>query len=237
MRLNDLEEQLASYKEHNDNLHGDISRYLNKDHKKDLYDMVFNSLKSDVLDNYIDDLKSRIQNNNTLSRVEDYFVEIKEMLVLRSNSLNVTSSINLFIGISIAATGISILLYFVFNINHSNNDNTLMFFELSSKAGVNLAIELLSFLVLNLYKRNLQEIKYIQNEITNIEAKKVSLVMSAELPDKLKFKIFESLSKTDRNFILEKWQSTVEIAQNKSDSTSLLNTMKKVLDSIKDNKK
>ncbi|NIG21176.1 hypothetical protein F3J37_21085 [Pantoea sp. Al-1710] len=236
-RLNDLEEQLASYKEHNDNLHGDISRYLNKDHKKDLYDMVFNSLKSDVLDNYIDELKSRIQNNNTLSRVEDYFVEMKERLVLRSNSLNVTSRINLFIGISIAAIGISILLYFVFNINYSNNDNTLMFFELSSKAGVSLAIELLSFFFLNLYKRNLQEIKYIQNEITNIEAKKVSLVMSAELPDKLKFKIFESLSKTERNFILEKGQSTVEIAQNKSDSTSLLNTMKIVLDSIKDNKK
>lgn len=228
---------MASYKEHNDNLHGDISRYLNKDHKKDLYDMVFNSLKSDVLDNYIDELKSRIQNNNTLSRVEDYFVEMKERLVLRSNSLNVTSRINLFIGISIAAIGISILLYFVFNINYSNNDNTLMFFELSSKAGVSLAIELLSFFFLNLYKRNLQEIKYIQNEITNIEAKKVSLVMSAELPDKLKFKIFESLSKTERNFILEKGQSTVEIAQNKSDSTSLLNTMKIVLDSIKDNKK
>ncbi|KEY40323.1 hypothetical protein ABEG75_19405 [Pantoea agglomerans] len=232
-RLSLLEEELASYKEHNDNLQGDLSKYLNKEHKKDLYDMIHESIKSNVVDDYIEDLTSRIKKNNSLARVEDYFVDIKDRLVQRSNSLNVTSRINLFIGISIATIGISILLYFVFNMSYLKQEGTLIFVELSSKACVSLAIELLSFFFLNLYKRNLQEIKYIQNEITNIEAKKVSLIMSAELPDKFKFKILDALSKTERNFILEKGQSTVDILQNKNDSTAVLNGMKIAFDYIK----
>lgn len=75
-----------------------------------------------------------------------------------------------------------------------------------------LSIEVLAFFFLRLYKSNLEEMKYFQNEITNLESKYISLITSAQLDrSDTMHKILVELVGTERNHILEKGQSTIEL--------------------------
>lgn len=86
-----------------------------------------------------------------------------------------------------------------------------------------IVVELFAYFFLRLYKNGFDEIKYFQNEITNIEMKVMSLkyVQEFKSEDMIK-ELAMHLMKTERNFILEKGQTTVSIEkdrlQNLSDS-------------------
>ncbi|MGZ2749622.1 hypothetical protein [Burkholderia stagnalis] len=79
-----------------------------------------------------------------------------------------------------------------------------------------LLIELFAYFFLKLYKSSLSEIKYFQNEITNIEAKSLALrvALSSDSPA-VTGKVLGSLMATERNCILEKGQSTVDLERAK----------------------
>lgn len=92
-------------------------------------------------------------------------------------------------------------------------------------------IALLVFFFLNLYKRSLDDIKYYQNEMTNLEAKYLSLQIAKQMNNhKMLCMVLDGLIKTERNFILEKGQSTVEIEKNRNDS----NAANRALETVKD---
>ena len=66
-------------------------------------------------------------------------------------------------------------------------------------------IEIFAFFFLRLYRANLADIKYFQNEITNLEAKCLALefaILSADA--KSAEKVVVQLACTERNFILKK---------------------------------
>lgn len=65
---------------------------------------------------------------------------------------------------------------------------------------------------LRLYKVGLDEIKYFENEMTNVEQRQVALSVALlqDDPD-LRAKILLDIAKTDRNNVLEKGQSTIEL--------------------------
>lgn len=86
-----------------------------------------------------------------------------------------------------------------------------------------IVVELFAYFFLRLYKNGFDEIKYFQNEITNIEMKVMSLKYAQEFKNEDMIKeLAMLLMKTERNFILEKGQTTVSIEkdrlQNLSDS-------------------
>ena len=90
-------------------------------------------------------------------------------------------------------------------------------------------VEIFAYFFLRLYKEGLSEIKYFQNELTNVESKLVSVEYAyitnsmESLKDGLK-----SLSQTERNFILEKGQTTVELEKAKSESALTQNIIKSI---------
>ena len=87
---------------------------------------------------------------------------------------------------------------------------------------LSLFIEIFSFFFLKLYKSGLTEIKYFQNELTNIEMKFVSLDTALCTGEKDTITgVISEFSKTERNFILEKGQSTVELECSKANSQSV----------------
>jgi hypothetical protein len=73
-------------------------------------------------------------------------------------------------------------------------------------------IQVFAFFFLKLYRGCLNDIKYFQNELTNVETKFVSLeaALIGNDADAIKAIVIE-LSKTERNFVLSKGQSTVEL--------------------------
>jgi len=86
-----------------------------------------------------------------------------------------------------------------------------------------------------LYKNGFDEIKYFQNEITNIEMKVMSLKYAQDFKSEDMIKeLAMHLMKTERNFTLEKGQTTVFIEKDRlrniSDSnlTSLISEIIKL---------
>jgi hypothetical protein len=90
------------------------------------------------------------------------------------------------------------------------------------------------FFFLRLYRENLNDSKYYQNEITNLESKFIALDAAMLSNDKESVKsIVGDLSKTERNRILKKGETTSEIEVNKSDTQ----TVKDILSAVISTKK
>ena len=83
-------------------------------------------------------------------------------------------------------------------------------------------VELFAYFFLNLYKSSLAEIKYYQNEMTNIEAQYTALLVALEKDDdQLKADILIQMAKTERNFVLSKGQTTVDLQQRTVDNETM----------------
>ncbi|MGH2423346.1 hypothetical protein EJ576_10795 [Pseudomonas sp. C 49-2] len=90
-----------------------------------------------------------------------------------------------------------------------------------------LVIELFAFFFLRLYRASLSEIKYFQNEITNIEAKSLALRASLLTDSSVSLnKAIASLVDTERNHILQKGQSTIELERAKIEVSGMANVAK-----------
>lgn len=88
-----------------------------------------------------------------------------------------------------------------------------------------LFLQIFAYFFLRLYKSSLSEIKYYQNELTNIETKRLALnvALRKDGTDLLK-EVVTNLLATERNHILTKDQTTVELekARLEKDQTSKL---------------
>ncbi|WP_395600694.1 hypothetical protein [Pseudomonas sp. B19125] len=82
----------------------------------------------------------------------------------------------------------------------------------ASRFSLIISIEILAYFFLRLHKSNLVDSKYYQNELTNLELKYISLNAALFLDrDDTSHKVISELSETERNHILEKGQSTIEL--------------------------
>lgn len=99
-------------------------------------------------------------------------------------------------------------------------------------------IEIFAYFFLGLYKSSLTEIKYFQNEITNIEAKYLAIEQAIIMGDKPTIKkLLDHISTTERNFILRKGESTTLLESEKLNAqqqTKLLDAVTKALTSLQD---
>ncbi len=91
-------------------------------------------------------------------------------------------------------------------------------------------VEVFAFFFLRIYKSNLNDIKYFHNEKTNIEQKLLSLKIAALVGNETIIEhVIKELAKTERNFVLKKGESTIELEKEKLEA----NTDKNLLDSLK----
>lgn len=157
--------------------------------------------------------------------------------------LRLRSNVNLLIGMVITGGGLYLLWTTVSIIDSSEllkqlasegNDSNYKFIKnivlpIIPRVLLVVFIEVFAYFFLKLYKNGLSEIKYFQNELTNIESKLAAVEFShlTKNQDALKISI-ESLSKTERNFILDKGQTTVELERAKSESELTRNIIKTI---------
>ncbi len=146
------------------------------------------------------------QHTQTIGRLRE------ELYALRRRG-----NLNLSIGILTTITGLFLLAAFVMGnsfIPSREAPPTLEKFLIDFVPRLSLVvlIEIFAYFFLSLYKSSLAEIKYFQNEVTSIEAKFMALRLAAQ-SDSLEHltSAIDSLAKTERNFILKKNQTTVDL--------------------------
>lgn len=89
-------------------------------------------------------------------------------------------------------------------------------------------IEFISFFFLKLYKSNLEDIKYFQNEITNLDFKLASFkaALISKDPELLKI-VADTFTKTDRNAVINK--NNVDESSNQTVLTDINSVLQKIL--------
>jgi len=166
---NDLNSKLDEIIESMQKLQGD-KEFFDSDDKAFVLSQIQKKLESNTLKEYTNQLTSQIEEKLTTISYDKIFE--KTSLRLENEIQNQTrkGTVNLLIGITITAVGAWILFDTV--INAPNVTSTL---ELVSyfipKVSLVILIEIFAYFFLKLYKHSLIEIKYFQNELTNIENK------------------------------------------------------------------
>jgi hypothetical protein len=172
---------------------------------------LFEQIKNKYEDRLVSDMKF-----NALDQELEYLKRRIERETARTSR---NGNINLLIGFFTTFMAIFFLGYSLLE-NSNNHETTNSFiFHFIPRLSLSIFIELFSFFFLRIYKKNLDDIKYLNNERTNIDLKLIALRASIIYNDTDSTKVvIEDLSKTERNFVLKKGESTVEIEKNKTDN-------------------
>jgi hypothetical protein len=127
--------------------------------------------------------------------------------------------LNLSLGIVTILAGLGILTYYVFRPKPLGDDPWPFTSEFLPRLTLVVFIETFGYFFLRLYKSSLGEIKYFQNEMTNLESRSIALATAMGSLDKEAIaEVVMDLSKTERNRILEKGQTIAEPERGKTDS-------------------
>ncbi|WP_205655056.1 hypothetical protein, partial [Priestia megaterium] len=166
-----------------------------------------NSILSEIEKKY----SENIQFENRANRVREQLESTRLRLKIEISALGRRGNVNLVIGVLTTIAAVGILANTVLDLGAVMTRESFIN-HLAPRITLSLFIEFFSFFFLKLYKSGLAEIKYFQNELTNIEMKFISLDISLRVDNsKLLADVLMDFSKTERNFILNKGQSTVEI--------------------------
>lgn len=158
-------------------------------------------LASDVVAQIEQKFSTEIAGAAQVSQIRSAFDKTISRLRQEIAALSRRSNVNLVIGVLTTVVAVSLLAYLVLrspSVPFAGVSDILSHFI--PRISVAVFIEVFSFFFLRLYKSNLEEIKYFQNELTNVDMKVIALE-AALLTDKNKSSdtIVEQLIRTDRN--------------------------------------
>jgi hypothetical protein len=174
--------------------------------------------------------KSNFLSNTEFAVFNDQATAIMRRLTEAVEDLERRSTVNLLIGMTTTAIAMVGLGFIALTSNFSieNWQETLAHFV--PRLTFVVFIEVFAYFFLRLYKLNLDDVKYYQNELTNMEAKILSCRAALLNDDKQTMKqIALTLSKTERNFVLKKGETTTELEKLRTDTKSFSNELGKLV--------
>ncbi|AVU30101.1 hypothetical protein I5Q12_02245 [Serratia marcescens] len=197
-----------------------ISEAITAEHKEELVDLLkteilnesYQEASSDILKN----IESLVASKNNLREVEKVFFRTIDRLYSEINSLTRRGNLNLSLGVITTIIGLLILGYFVLEIGSIPEDKMAFIANFIPRLSLVVLIEVFAYFFLKLYKSSLSEIKYFQNEMTNVEAKLAAIKCSIIVSDNIAISsVIQALTTTERNALLEKGQTTAEIEKSR----------------------
>ncbi len=163
--------------------------------------------------------------------------EISERILEEVFALSRRSNINLIIGSASTMIAAISLLYIAFGssaVSNLNGDIVHLLSYYIPRLSVVIFIEVFAFFFLRLYKSGLMDIKYYQNELTNVDFKVAALKAAFfRGQEEAMSKLIDEFAKTERNFILKKGESTVELENTKIEKKSFHDALETVQSILK----
>lgn len=169
---------------------------LRSELKNQLEGVLANDLVKQIEEKY----SAKILDDTQISQIRKSFEITSQRLRQEIAALSRKSNVNLVIGILTTVVAVGMLGYLVWGskVTFTNLPDLLSHFI--PRISVAAFIEVFSFFFLKLYKSNLEEIKYFQNELTNIEMKIIAHEAALLSQDNKSIPpIIDQLIRTDRN--------------------------------------
>ena len=128
---------------------------------------------------------------------------------LEMTSWRKNANVNLLIGLVCAVLGIGVMWQTLVTLNFEIGADTTWkiadLYHFLARFGLVLIIESVAFFFLKLYREDRNMIRYLRNEITNLELKCLSLKVALSFGSAADItKVLQSLSATERNFLVKK---------------------------------
>jgi hypothetical protein len=165
---------------------------------------LLDEIKKNAANDFVKELEAKLVSQSSdsvhLKEIRENFAVTKRRLELEVASLSRRNSLNLTIGAVTTVVAVGLLVYLVrgATVTFESIPNLLAHFI--PRVSVAVFIEVFSFFFLRLYKSGLQEIKYFQNELTNIEMKGLALEAALRASQNtLTEQVVKQLVSTDRN--------------------------------------
>lgn len=145
-----------------------------------------------------------------LASIQDNLEAVRFRIDGEIEALGRRGRVNLTIGGAFAVSGIVVLGILAMFTSVQNWDDLLR--EFLPRLTFVVFVEILSYFFLNLYRQGMFEIKYFQNELTTFESHCLALEGAVVLGNAaLIGDVCKALSSTERNFILKKGETTVDM--------------------------
>lgn len=147
-----------------------------------------------------------------------------ERLSEERDALTRRGNFNLGVGSFVAVGGMAMLGYFIVattSLDQPDANGWEFVKRFLPQLSLVTMVEVFAYFFLRLYSRSLTEIKYFQNEISNVEARLASLGTALETGEAdLVGDIVRELARTERNHILKKGEATVTADQRRNDEAA-----------------
>lgn len=228
--LDGLEEKIAKLEERLEE-----TSPLNSEDKSELItnlrDKLSTSLEQDLVSEIKDSIKAKIVDERIryLRRnMESSMIRLSKEV----SDLGRRGNLNLIIGA--LATLAGFLIFGMMVLDTSFNPTPENFIsDFIPRLSLVVLIEIFAYFFLGLYKSSLSEIKYFQNEITNIESKYAAMEYAVQYGEKDSIgSVLNQLAATERNFLLKKGESTVLLEQDRINSELKGSFLQKLTDLV-----
>lgn len=175
---------IASFSEEQKNqIVADVQNKLLNESSRDFISRIYSTLEEKASDHHIDRM----------------FLGSQRRMHFEIQSLGKRGNLNLTFGILTTLSGLGVLGYSVFYMPHTLSGIDIGMYYIPRLSLVVL-IEIFAYFFLSLYKQSLSEIKYFQNELTNIELKGISLSIANRSGDRsIRARLVDEFCRTERN--------------------------------------
>jgi len=179
-------------------------------------------IRSETAESILADIKANVEAMHKRDvRDKELFVRFEDSrhrLIRELEALSLRGNLNLSLGAVTTVIGLTLLGMSVFQEVTTSKDIWAFSAHFVPRLTLVLMIELFAYFFLSLYKSSLQEIKYFQNELTNVESKQIALRAALDFGDpSMVASMVSSLAATERNHVLSKDQTTVDLEKAKID--------------------
>lgn len=214
-----------------------LNRAITEADRKDLIDQIKSSLRADASRSYLTELETeirgRLEIEDANKTLKAHFERTSRRLHEEIEALTRRGNLNLVLGTVTAALGIAVLASYVLAGQTEGSPLIGGFLDhrFLSRLSLAIVIEIFAYFFLRLYSTSLGEIKYFQNEITNIESKQLALTVAMQsADDDLTKDVVRELASTERNFVLSQGQTTATIERARLESGAVDRISKTMLD-------
>lgn len=192
---------------------------------------LFLSLKQSFSENINEDFFKQLNENISTELTKEKrtrlefllsdFNEIKLRLGKEIDSLSKRANLNLVIGSIVTLFAITTGLFILFQKTDPFYEWPKILYYYIPRLSLLVFVEFFAYFFLKLYKTNLNDVKYYQNELTTVQMKLAALTTAINFGKDTDISaIIIEISKIERNFILDKGKTTVEIEKSKIDLDS-----------------
>lgn len=163
----------------------------------------------------------------TLVALDKHHREMKSRIDSLLSDLRGRQETNLGLGMLFSIVGVVILAGLVFYGTHAAaNDKVEFLLWFIPRLSIVIFIQVFAYFFLGLYRGNLIDIKYFNNELTNMEYKRMGAevaLLEGNSANPLVPQFCLELLKVERNFVLRKGESSVDLRDDKDGGASDIN--------------